>query len=158
MSSMTTANLALAQPEPTHGMTHWNINESHLKLVNSNYFSNGVTWIQLFVFSPPALESAKCKALPGHYYDGLLRKCVMCAEVCGRHPAECWQHCHSESQMKYSVMLSASTSCFIKKKRFENTGWSGWENSNRHQEDEHCCNALIKRWKQTKQKKNFETL
>ncbi|XP_068161739.1 tumor necrosis factor receptor superfamily member 13B [Antennarius striatus] len=39
--------------------------------------------------------SAKCKALPGHYYDGLLKKCMRCSEVCGRHPAECSQHCQT---------------------------------------------------------------
>lgn len=106
-------------------------------------------------FSPPASESAKCRALPGHYYDGLLRKCMMCAEVCGRHPAECWPHCHSESQLKYSkhsVMLSASASWFIKKKRF-------WEyRTIRMREFQRrwalLQNKLIKRGKQT----NFETL
>ncbi|XP_019719069.1 tumor necrosis factor receptor superfamily member 13B isoform X1 [Hippocampus comes] len=38
---------------------------------------------------------ANCKTLPGHYYDGLLMKCVKCGDVCGRHPAECFLHCHA---------------------------------------------------------------
>ncbi|KAM9837399.1 uncharacterized protein tnfrsf13b [Aulostomus maculatus] len=37
--------------------------------------------------------SALCKRTPGHYYDLLLRDCVSCADICGRHPAECSQHC-----------------------------------------------------------------
>lgn len=45
---------------------------------------------------PPALESAHCKAVPGHFYDRLLKKCMWCADVCGRHPAECSQHCRGE--------------------------------------------------------------
>ncbi|XP_037611895.1 tumor necrosis factor receptor superfamily member 13B isoform X1 [Sebastes umbrosus] len=40
-------------------------------------------------------ESAHCKAQPGHYYDGLLKLCVRCSEVCGRHPAECFLHCQT---------------------------------------------------------------
>lgn len=44
----------------------------------------------------PALESVKCKAMPGHYYDMLLKKCVNCSAVCGRHPVECSAHCQSE--------------------------------------------------------------
>lgn len=71
----------------------------------------------LLLFPAPALERAKCRALPGHYYDGLLRKCVMCVEVCGTHPAECWQHCQGESQLKYSVMLSASASTSKRSRR-----------------------------------------
>uniref|UniRef100_A0A3Q2Y3C3 TACI cysteine-rich domain-containing protein n=1 Tax=Hippocampus comes TaxID=109280 RepID=A0A3Q2Y3C3_HIPCM len=39
---------------------------------------------------------ANCKTLPGHYYDGLLMKCVKCGDVCGRHPAECFLHCHGD--------------------------------------------------------------
>lgn len=160
-SMTTTGNLDLAQPEPTQGMTHWKMNESHLKTPKFKLLFQLCHMDSALCFlSPPALEAAKCRALPGHYYDGLLRKCVMCVEVCGRHPAECWQHCHSESQLKYSVMLSASTSCFIKKKSFQDTGWSGWENSSRQQEDEHRCRMSW--WKdESKEKRkkiNFETL
>ncbi|XP_028264152.1 tumor necrosis factor receptor superfamily member 13B [Parambassis ranga] len=39
--------------------------------------------------------SAKCKALPGHQYDRLLKKCVNCTEICGRHLAECTEHCQT---------------------------------------------------------------
>uniref|UniRef100_A0A8C6ME81 TACI cysteine-rich domain-containing protein n=1 Tax=Nothobranchius furzeri TaxID=105023 RepID=A0A8C6ME81_NOTFU len=30
--------------------------------------------------------SARCMAKPGHYFDRLVKKCVRCAEVCGKHP------------------------------------------------------------------------
>ncbi|KAM9336602.1 uncharacterized protein tnfrsf13b [Symphorus nematophorus] len=39
--------------------------------------------------------STNCKAQLGHYYDRLLKRCVRCADVCGRHPAECSQHCQT---------------------------------------------------------------
>ncbi|KAM7371179.1 hypothetical protein PAMP_010670 [Pampus punctatissimus] len=47
--------------------------------------------------------SAPCKALPGHYYDLLLKKCLRCAEVCGRHPAECSKHCQTLSSHEWTT-------------------------------------------------------
>ncbi|KAG7226601.1 hypothetical protein INR49_003758 [Caranx melampygus] len=53
----------------------------------------------------PALESAHCKALPGHYYDVLLKKCMRCTEICGKHPAECSQHCQMPSALEDTTVL-----------------------------------------------------
>ncbi|KAI3365443.1 hypothetical protein L3Q82_010529 [Scortum barcoo] len=52
-----------------------------------------------------ALESASCNALPGHYYDQLVKKCVRCAEVCGRHPVECSLHCESEDRAFTTIIF-----------------------------------------------------
>ncbi|KAM6896900.1 uncharacterized protein tnfrsf13b [Xenentodon cancila] len=37
--------------------------------------------------------SALCEAKPGFYYDRLVKACFKCKDICGRHPAECSQHC-----------------------------------------------------------------
>lgn len=50
-------------------------------------------------------ESAHCKTLPGHYYDVLLKKCMRCTEICGKHPAECSQHCQMPSALEDSTIL-----------------------------------------------------
>ncbi|XP_028989137.1 tumor necrosis factor receptor superfamily member 13B [Betta splendens] len=42
-------------------------------------------------------KSLQCKATPGHYYDLLLKKCMRCSDICGRHPAECSQHCQTST-------------------------------------------------------------
>ncbi|XP_051274629.1 tumor necrosis factor receptor superfamily member 13B [Dicentrarchus labrax] len=43
----------------------------------------------------PFTVISNCKELDGHYHDGLLKKCLSCAEVCGRHPPECSKHCQN---------------------------------------------------------------
>ncbi|XP_015239120.1 PREDICTED: tumor necrosis factor receptor superfamily member 13B [Cyprinodon variegatus] len=42
-------------------------------------------------------KAALCTAKPGHYYDRLVRRCIKCAEICGKHPAECNPHCPTPS-------------------------------------------------------------
>lgn len=46
-------------------------------------------------------ESAACKALPGHHYDLLLKTCVRCADVCGRHTSECDEHCPRVTEIPF---------------------------------------------------------
>ncbi|KAJ8362830.1 hypothetical protein SKAU_G00116610 [Synaphobranchus kaupii] len=38
-------------------------------------------------------ESLHCRAKPGHFYDPLLKKCMLCTELCGSHPVECSHAC-----------------------------------------------------------------
>ncbi|XP_026206371.1 tumor necrosis factor receptor superfamily member 13B [Anabas testudineus] len=52
-------------------------------------------------------ESEHCRAVPGRFYDRLLKKCMSCTDVCGRHPAECSQHCQAMSPHATIKMISA---------------------------------------------------
>ncbi|XP_061564625.1 tumor necrosis factor receptor superfamily member 13B [Cololabis saira] len=42
--------------------------------------------------------SALCEAKPGHCYDRLLKACLKCEDISGRHPPECNQHCPALSR------------------------------------------------------------
>uniref|UniRef100_A0AAY5EHV1 TACI cysteine-rich domain-containing protein n=1 Tax=Electrophorus electricus TaxID=8005 RepID=A0AAY5EHV1_ELEEL len=37
-----------------------------------------------------------CKAVPGQFYDRLLKKCFKCSDLCGHHPLECSPVCPSK--------------------------------------------------------------
>ncbi|XP_034049410.1 tumor necrosis factor receptor superfamily member 13B-like [Thalassophryne amazonica] len=52
---------------------------------------------------------ARCKVTSAHYYDGLLKKCVSCADICGRHPAECSPHCNISRHIADSRTTLAPT-------------------------------------------------
>lgn len=42
------------------------------------------------------VESLSCLKEQGRYYDQLLRDCVSCASICGRHPKQCTFFCENK--------------------------------------------------------------
>lgn len=48
-------------------------------------------------------ESFSCRKEQGRYYDQLLRDCISCASVCGRHPRQCAFFCESKVRSQGSL-------------------------------------------------------
>ena len=49
-------------------------------------------------------ESLSCRQEQGRYYDLLLRDCVSCASVCGRHPKQCTHYCEDTLRSQVSLL------------------------------------------------------
>uniref|UniRef100_A0A452TE54 Tumor necrosis factor receptor superfamily member 13B n=1 Tax=Ursus maritimus TaxID=29073 RepID=A0A452TE54_URSMA len=48
-------------------------------------------------------KSLSCRKEQGRYYDQLLRDCISCASICGRHPKQCTYFC--ENKLRSHVNL-----------------------------------------------------
>lgn len=85
----------------TNNVEHLTLKLRFIKMpsLKSWLHRTGCPLLRLICFTSCAFfkqESALCVATPGHYFDRLVKKCVRCAKICGRHPAECSHHCSSE--------------------------------------------------------------
>lgn len=49
-------------------------------------------------------ESLSCRQEQGRYYDLLLRDCVSCASICGRHPKQCTHYCENTLRSQVSLL------------------------------------------------------
>ncbi|XP_060059254.1 tumor necrosis factor receptor superfamily member 13B isoform X3 [Erinaceus europaeus] len=49
------------------------------------------------------LESLSCHKEPGRYYDQLLRECISCASICGRHPKQCTYICEKKFRSQVNL-------------------------------------------------------
>ncbi|XP_010841176.1 PREDICTED: tumor necrosis factor receptor superfamily member 13B isoform X2 [Bison bison bison] len=49
-------------------------------------------------------KSLSCRQEQGRYYDLLLRDCVSCASICGRHPKQCTHYCEKTLRSQVSLL------------------------------------------------------
>uniref|UniRef100_A0A8C3VPS3 TNF receptor superfamily member 13B n=1 Tax=Catagonus wagneri TaxID=51154 RepID=A0A8C3VPS3_9CETA len=49
-------------------------------------------------------QSFNCRKEQGRYYDQLLRDCISCASICGRHPRQCTYFCENKFRSQGNLL------------------------------------------------------
>ncbi|XP_031323268.1 tumor necrosis factor receptor superfamily member 13B isoform X6 [Camelus dromedarius] len=75
-------------------------------------------------------ESLSCRKEQGRYYDQLLKDCISCASICGRHPKQCTHFCENKFRSQVNPPLE------LRRQRI-GAASTGADNLGRYQGSEH---------------------